>query len=404
MMSDKMTLRTRWQSSRRLRWGTWAVGATALFAVLGFLVLPPIVRHVAVDKLSEALHRPVNIDRVAINPFTLTLEVENLNIGEREGETSFAGFERLRVNLQASSLFRGGPVIDEIRLVGPWFHLARLDAERYNFSDLLDIFGAPPEKAADAATPAFSLNNIFISDGTVEFDDRVIGGEKHRAENITLALPFVSNMDYATEIFIEPHFSAVVDGARLEAEAHSKPFSESRESEFLLRLNDVRLPAYFAYLPLDLPMALESGALDTDLKLAFSQESGELPRLTLSGMASVRDLKITGSAGRDLAAFRRLDVAIASADPIGGRLVIDRVTLDSPEITARVGPKGRLDWLDLLPSATDADGPEEAVLKEWSLGEAQISGGTLRWHDASNSPAFTAKIGAIDARVKNLDG
>ncbi|MDR0379193.1 MAG: DUF748 domain-containing protein, partial [Candidatus Accumulibacter sp.] len=40
----------------------------------------------------------------------------------------------------------------------------------------------------------------------------------------------------------------------------------------------------------------------------------------------------------------------------------------------------------------------------WSLGEAQISGGTLRWHDASNSPAFTAKIGAIDARVKNLDG
>ncbi|MDR1935445.1 MAG: DUF748 domain-containing protein [Candidatus Accumulibacter sp.] len=374
---------------------------------MGFWALPPIVRHVAANKLSEALHRPVSIRGVGINPFALSLTVEGVDVKQGEGGESFAGFESLYLNLQASSLFRWGLVIDEIRLAGPKIRVVRLAENRYDFSDLIDEFMAGPNETEDGPPPAFSLNNIQISGGTFEFDDRVTG-ERHVAGNVRLALPFVSSMDYATNIFVVPHFSATLNGAPLDVRGRSKPFAESRESEFLLTLDGVQLPKYFGYSPVRLPMKLESGTLNTDLTLVFSQEAGKMPRLVVSGKAAVDDLKATDPEGQPLAAFKRLDVAVASADVFGGRVAIDRVALDSPEIAVRASREGAINWLDLLPAAAAADSGEPAGQAskpvEWSLGEAKISGGALRWDDQSNSRAFQAEFKDIDAQVKNLDG
>jgi uncharacterized protein involved in outer membrane biogenesis len=410
-MIDKTNLRAALQSSRPLKYGCWAAGAVVLFAALSFLAAPPIARHVAVKQLSEALHRPVSIRKVSVNPFALTLTVEGLDIKEREGGASFAGFESLFVNLQASSLFRWGPVVDEIRLVDPKFRVARLAENRYSFSDLIDEFAATPAKEEEGGPPAFSLNNIQISGGRVDFDDRVLG-EKHVIEEVALTLPFVSSMDYAAEIFVEPHFSAKIDGAPFDVKGKSKPFSTFRESEFELVLHEVRLPEYFDYLPLGLPVKLDSGLLDADLKLSFGQEPGKKPRLVISGTASIDDLRVTGTAGQPLAALKRIEVAVGSADVFGGRLAIDRVALDSPEISARVGREGRIDWLDLLPPAdsekTDDSGASEADGEasppfEWSLAEATLSGGAVHWNDESHARAFQASITDIGASLKNLD-
>ncbi|MDR3220885.1 MAG: DUF748 domain-containing protein [Candidatus Accumulibacter sp.] len=402
-MTDKTGIRTVLQSSRIVRYGLWLVAAFVLFGILGFLALPPIVKHVAADKLGEALHRPVSIERVGIDPYALTLTVEGLKVEEREGGETFAGFDSLYVNLQASSLFRGGPVIREIRLLNPTLRIARLAENRYNFSDLVDEFSARPKEKDDAhgPAPAFSLNNIQISGGRIEFDDRLIG-EKHVAGNIALTLPFVSSMDYATETFVEPHFSALVNGAQLKLEGKSKPFTESRESEFLLKLDDVQLPKYFGYSPVKLPMKLESGVLATNLTLVFGQEPGKMPRLVVSGTAAVDHLNVTGATGQALAAVKRLDVAVASADVFGGRFAIGRVALDSPEIAVRATPEGTLNWLDLLPEAAVSGKPSGTI--EWSLAEVKISGGALRWDDESNSRVFQAEFKDIDAWVKHLDG
>ncbi|MDR2452048.1 MAG: DUF748 domain-containing protein [Candidatus Accumulibacter sp.] len=407
-MTDKTNLRAV-LSSRPLKYGCWAIGAVALFAVLGFAAAPPIAKHVAVNKLSEALHRPVSIRRVAINPFALTLEVEGLDIGEREGGASFAGFDSLFVNLQASSLFRWGLVVDEIRLVGPRFHVVRLAENHYSFSDLVDEFATAPKGEKKDGPSAFSLNNIQISGGSVDFDDRVVG-ERHLVGDIVLALPFVSNMDYAADTFVEPHFSAKIDGAPLEVKGKSKPFSTSRESEFELALRDVQLPTYFDYAPASLPVKLDSGTLDALLKLVFSQQPGEMPRLAVSGRASLGDLKLTESAGRALVAWKRLDLVVGSAEVFGGRLVIDKVALEAPEVSVRADREGKINWLDLLPSAADSAKAGEAVAVagdpapfEWSLAEATLSGGVLHWSDESHAGAFRAELTDIDASLKNLD-
>lgn len=65
---------------------------------------------------------------------------------------------------------------------------------------------------SEGPTPAFSLNNIQISGGLVEFDDHPVD-ERHVVSDLSLSLPFVSSMAYAVQSFVEPAFSAHINGA-----------------------------------------------------------------------------------------------------------------------------------------------------------------------------------------------
>ena len=402
-MIDSTNIQSALKSPRTRKYGLRLVMAFVLIGVLGFLVLPPVVKHLLLGQLSEALHRPVAVKSISINPYALSATLEGVEIKEREGGEVFVGFDSLYVNLQSSSLFRWGPVVNEIRLVNPKFHVVRVGENRFNFSDLLDELSANPKEPGP--TPRFSLNNIQISGGVVEFDDRLVD-EKHVISDITLNLPFISSMAHATEIFVEPQFSATINGAPLDIKGKSKPFAESMESEFALALDNVQLPKYFDYSPVKLPVKMESGAVDTDLTLVFRQEPGNKPRLMLSGAAAIKNLKVTESSGQPLVAFKQLDVAVGSSDLLGGKIVIDRVAVEAPEIGARISKEGTANWLDLLPKEPVSAKPAEQTSApvEWSVGEAKMTGGVLRWKDESNPRTFQANVEAINAVVKNLDG
>ena len=72
-------------SPRVMRAGKWAVGILGAIAIIGFLVLPPAVRHFGERALADALGRQVTIEGVRINPFALSLTVNNLRIAEADG-------------------------------------------------------------------------------------------------------------------------------------------------------------------------------------------------------------------------------------------------------------------------------------------------------------------------------
>lgn len=401
-MIDNAKIQSALKSPRTRKYGLRLIIAFVLVGVLGFLVLPPVVKHVLLGQMSEALHRPVTVKSISINPYALSATLEGLEIKEREGAETFVGFDSLYFNLQSSSLFRWGPVVNEIRLVNPKLRVVRIGENRFNFSDLVDELAAKPKEPGP--TPAFSLNNIQISGGVVEFDDRVVD-ENHVISDIAVNLPFISSMAYATDIFVEPHFAATINGAPLDVKGKSKPFAESMDSEFVLALDNVQLPKYFDYSPVKLPVKMESGAVDTDLTVVFRQEQGTKPKLLVSGTAAVKNLKVTESSGQALLAFRQFDVAVGSSDLLGGKFVIDRVVVDTPEIGARATKEGTVNWLDLLPkgspSAKTTEQPSAPI--EWSLGEARVTGGVLGWKDESNPRTFQAKVEGINAVVKNLD-
>ena len=237
-MIDKVKLQTVLHSPKTRKYGLRFLVAFVLVGVVGFFVLPPLLKSVLLDQLSEALHRPVALKSVSINPYALSVTLECFSVQEPEGGEQFVGFDSLYLNLEAASIFRFAPVLREVRLVNPKIRVVRLSGNRYNFTDLLDEFLAKPEN--NDPTPSFSLNNIQVTGGNLEFDDRPVS-EKHIVSDINLTVPFVSSMAYATESFVEPAFSAHVNGAPMHIKGKSKPFADSLESEIALDLADLQV-------------------------------------------------------------------------------------------------------------------------------------------------------------------
>jgi hypothetical protein len=58
----------------------WVLGLLLFYTVTGFLILPPIIRAVAVKQLSKQLDREVSFQKVKLNPFALSANRANESI------------------------------------------------------------------------------------------------------------------------------------------------------------------------------------------------------------------------------------------------------------------------------------------------------------------------------------
>ncbi len=106
-------LRTR----RRQRICMGVGAALVLYGLLGFVLLPLIVRPMAEDYLQQQLQQPSRIEGISFNPFSLALRVEGLLVGRDEDPV--IGWERFELNLSWSSLWKGALQIETLRLVRP---------------------------------------------------------------------------------------------------------------------------------------------------------------------------------------------------------------------------------------------------------------------------------------------
>ena len=148
-------------------------------------LLEPLAAEVGVLFLGQALDRPVSIGRIALNPYTLNLEADRVRIGEHGGNGEFFDVERLVVRPSWTSLFRLAPIVDEVRLDSPHLWIVRFDAQRFNFTDLIQKFASGPSKPGGKPT-LFSVSNIRIENGRIDFDDRLIQGQTNKSGAVYL--------------------------------------------------------------------------------------------------------------------------------------------------------------------------------------------------------------------------
>ncbi|MEM5311262.1 DUF748 domain-containing protein [Paraburkholderia sp. JHI869] len=327
-----------------------------VFGLVGFFAAPPIIRHVAEQQLSKQLDRPVTIGRIALNPYTLRLEADRVHIGERGGNGDFFDVSRAVVQASWSSIFRAAPIVDELRLDSPRATIVRLDAQHFNFSDLIEKFSTPSKPGSKPTQ--FSVSNIRIENGQITFDDRLLN-EKHVIDRWSLGIPFIATLPSKTDIFVQPMLRARIDGAStLAIDGRTKPFSATRESEVELRLTDLDVPKLLTYSPTKLPVTVKSGKLSTNLKLDFVM-SGEKPTLRVTGTTDLNDFDSTDNANAPFFGARSLHVAAASLEPFSNVYRFDDIHLDAPTVWVARDKQGVLSVEKLMGAPAAQPAPSE---------------------------------------------
>ena len=401
------------RARRARRLALWAGGLVVLYAVIGFLVAPPIVRHELEQILARELGRKVTVEQVRINPFALSAAVRNFRLKERDGSTDAVSFEELGVNVTLSSLIRFGVVVESVQLSKPYVRLVRYEDGKYNFQDIVDRFANAPAAPSPApapqtsgASPRFAVYNVVLRDGRIDFDDQPQKA-KHAVTDLQIGLPFVSSLPRQVDIVVAPRLSANVNGTTLEIIAEAKPFKESHEAKVHLDIEDLELGKYLEYSPVPLRIRVPSARLDTRLVLSFAMaQSGGLQTLALSGTASLRRLAVQHADGAPLAALQALSVELDSFDFLQKRAAIAKVRVEAPEVDITREEDGRFKLLGVVPPAPAAPAAAAPRSNEspfrFSVAEFALTDGTVRFVDRSPGKPVNLALGKLAVSVNDL--
>ncbi|AYZ00122.1 DUF748 domain-containing protein [Burkholderia multivorans] len=382
------------RSRRTRRIGLGILIFLVLFGLLGFFAAPPLIRHLAEQQLSQQLGRPATIRRIALNPYTLNLEADSIHLGERGGQGDFIDIAKLVVRPSWTSLFRGAPIVNEIRLDSPRFHIVRYDAQRFNFTDLIEKFSTPPKP--DSKPTLFSVSNIQINNGRIDFDDRLLN-EKHVVDEWTLGVPYIATLPSKTDIFVEPKLRMRFDGSPIAIDGKTKPFAQSRESEIALKFDKLDVPKLISYVPAKLPVAVTSGLLSSDLSVNFVM-SGDTPALRVSGTVDLTDAKVTGPASEPLFAARGVHVAAAGLEPLRNAMHFDEIRIDRPVIDLSRDKQGVLNVEKLAGSPAAAPKPASAA----GNGASRAAVAAASAPAASGAQAADTKTPPLDLTIRHV--
>lgn len=354
--------RRAYTSPRNRRWTRRIVVGLLVFGAMLYLGAPPLIRHYAEHQLSQLLRRPVSVGRITLNPYTLKLTVEQLAIGEPAGSTGaaappFLTLAKLVVRPSWTSLLRLKPVIGELYLDKPAIHLVRTGETRFNFSDLVDSFSQP---SAPAGKPVlFSISNIHLDDGRIDLDDQVTGTH-HVLDQWRVGIPFIANLPSDENVFVQPLLQARIDGSMLRVSGTAKPFSDTLASTLMLQLDQfdlTRLLPYVRYFaPRGLPLALQHGALSTQLTVAFAR-AASVPRITLSGTVDLHDLALADSTGAPILRLAGLHIDAAEIQPLRSIAHFNDVRIDAPIVSIARDARGRFN----LPTLNAASNPDPSI-------------------------------------------
>lgn len=379
----------------------------AVFTLVGFFVLPPVVKSILTKQLSENLHREVAIEKIKFNPYTLAISVRGLTIKDKGSSDTFVSFGEIFLNFQSFSALRMAVIFSEIRLTQPYIKITRNQDASYNFSDLLEKKESkPPEKEKPKSKPLrFSLNNIRIENGSVDFWDGP-AQIKHTVRELNIGVPFISNIPSYINRFVQPHFSAKINDTPYVIEGTTKPFADSLETSFDINIKNLDIPYYLAYAPTKMNFKIVSALLDTQTKLSFIETKDKKPLITLSGNVSLKQIAVDDGKNKPLLRLPLLDISIAPSEPISKIIHLSKISIQSPELEIRRDEKGVANVQTLFPETKETKPApkkvEESAPLSLEIDEIHLAGAKVSFSDISRSKPFKTILNPIELKVDHF--
>jgi Domain of Unknown Function (DUF748) len=149
------------------------VSLVAAYAVLGFYIVPAVLKSKIPDIIQEETGRQASVANIEFNPFALIANIQGFKILEKNGKP-FVGFDNFNIDINGfQSIKQLALVIDEIALQKPTAYLAKQKDGKFNFEDM-----AKPRKKEEPKKPddgeLFPLNivKLSIKDGKLLWDDK----------------------------------------------------------------------------------------------------------------------------------------------------------------------------------------------------------------------------------------
>ena len=428
------------------RRAAWALGVLLLLWALAYAAVPVILKSQLEKIASEKLGRQVTVGAVDFKPWSLELTLRDLAIARAgAADTPSAGpqlaVKRIYIDAELESLLRLAPVADAVQVDEPVAFLTHQGEGRYDVDDILDRLKAPADQPA-TDPPRFAVYNIVVNGGRMDFFDQSVG-TTHELRDLSLSVPFLSNLKSQREIKTSPHLAFKLNGSSFDTAAEGTPFAQTHKTDATLSLRGFDLTPYLPYWPASLPYKLQGAVLHADARVAFEQTPATVVRI--SGTVTAEKVRVQ-TAGRspaasppqasdpraggkrgavaneappaprpDMLAFERLQVAMADVRPLEQFVKLASVELTAPALSVVRDRAGRINLL--APTATaeknergspdpgkPAASAKAPASVPWKVQVARVAvrAGTLNWLDETLASPADIRLSGLQLNATGI--
>lgn len=316
---------------------TWIIAVVAVLVIAGtaaVLVIPEVIRRVAITRLSAMTGESIAIAGVSFNPVTGRFRIRQVRVGE--GGTPLLDVDAVEGRVRMGALVWSRRFhVDDATFSRPVVHVARTGPATLNISAVIERWRRQPRSETPLDT---AIDRLAIIEGTVTFEDRVVQpARRWSAERLSLELHHLGTApDAAAGSGV---VSFAVGGGRISVAAKEvdvAPFS----TEAVVRVEAVPLSAVASYLPRNPDVTPTGGLLDAVLTVQYDETDG----LRGDGWTVLRDLVLrrTGQA-QPFVTVPALTISAAELRVRGEGLRAAHISVSAPAtiVDARVSPAAR---------------------------------------------------------------
>jgi outer membrane protein OmpA-like peptidoglycan-associated protein len=387
-----------------------------LYGIIGFFVAPPIGKSILISKIGEHLGRNASVKKIKINPFALSVTVQEFELSEPDG-TRFIGFEEVYVNFQLSSIFRWAFTFSEIHLIAPEGQVKVLPDGSLNFSDLLAKFTqSTPTEVQSIGVPPVLIFRLQIEKGRFTFKD------------LSLPTPYqetffpiqftLNNFSTREKDDDSPHsFTATMGesaGISWEGDLSVNPV----RSQGRLAINKVDMPRLWQYIQDYVNFEVTSGSVDLSGRYKLAVNGGSFDIELTEGEMQLGELILTVKGSETvILSVPSLSVSSTEASLMNKQVVVASVTSQGAKANGWLGPDGKF-WHETvfaleglqerfgkyLAKSGDAKHEPEMEAQPWIINIQQVNLENYAAHfeDRTVAPAKIIDLDSIKVDARNL--
>ncbi|QBQ55094.1 DUF748 domain-containing protein [Nitrosococcus wardiae] len=374
-----------------------------LYTLAGFFLVPYLVEKQLVHYLKEDLGAEASVEQVIINPYTLTLTIDDFSL-RQPGKPKFFSFKQFYANFELLSVFHKAWTFQELRLTHPYLKLQISKSGQLNVVELLPPAETPTPNERKGWVPLIS-HQITISKGEVYFVDRSQPTPfKKYLESIDVNLTKFSTL---AEHNVDYSFKAVTKAGET---LHMKGD--------IFTLNPLYAKGHFAliggkasplgqYLSDQVAFKISSGRFDTSMDYMLDSREDPLQVTLNNATATLSQLGLRANKGdKEVLTVPKLKIS-------GGQLRwpekiigIEQIYMAGTNLRAWLNEQGVLNWQQLLNKKTTEEKAStvNSPAKSWqaAIKTIIIENLSASFQDRTTEPPVTVDISDLALQLTDV--
>ena len=265
---------------------TLLVSFISIYALLLGIFTPYYLQQKLPTVINERSTLSLQIDEIRINPFSLSVEINHVNLQDKNKQ-SLAAFERLYINFQFSSLFRQLWYFDALILESPSVHYQIYSDFSNNIEQLNSLISKDKASLHDSTVenhelesvpgntiPELLVKTLRIDNLAIQFtDDAKKPSFNTHIGPLNIALDnFTTQKDLNSPYSLKATSASGIIGSSFEWQGFIGFLPFRSEGQFVIK--EINLPKAYRYVKDELPTLLTAGMLNLNAhyRIDFSQE------------------------------------------------------------------------------------------------------------------------------------